>query len=90
MTTIDTTQDDFFNFYIFGEFYMALISAKKIKDKEKIKLEIDKEIYSEIDKYCEWAGITNIDHFFEEAAIYIFSKDKDWNKYLKASKKEIV
>ena len=31
---------------------MALIAAKKIKDKEKIKLEMDKDIYSEIQKYC--------------------------------------
>lgn len=69
---------------------MALIAAKKIKDKEKIKLEIDKDIYSEIQQYCEWIGISNIDHFFEEAATYIFSKDKDWNKYLKTRKKEVV
>ncbi|HHF7380142.1 TPA: hypothetical protein ACPSKF_000636 [Legionella anisa] len=69
---------------------MALIAARKIKDKEKIKLEIDKDIYSEIQQYCEWIGITNIDHFFEEAATYIFSKDKDWNKYLKTRKKEVV
>ena len=59
---------------------MALINAKKIADKEKIKLEIDKEIYAEIKKYCEWAGITEIDHFFEEAATFIFSKDKEWKK----------
>ena len=69
---------------------MALIAARKIKDKEKIKLEIDKDIYSEIQQYCEWIGIANIDHFFEEAATYIFSKDKDWNKYLKTRKKEVV
>ena len=69
---------------------MALIAAKKIKDIEKIKLEIDKGIYSEIQQYCEWTGIANIDHFFEEAATYIFLKDKDWNKYLKTRKKEVV
>ncbi|HDO7796132.1 TPA: hypothetical protein P5J50_001798 [Legionella pneumophila] len=69
---------------------MALISARKTNSKEKIKLEIDQDIFSKINQYCEWAGISNIDHFFEEAATYIFSKDKDWNKYLKTSKKEIV
>jgi hypothetical protein len=69
---------------------MALITAKKISDKEKIKLEIDQEIYSKINKYCEWVGISNIDHFFEQAATYIFLKDKDWNKYLKSTEKEIV
>lgn len=69
---------------------MALITAKKICNKEKIKLKIDQETYLKINKYCEWAGLSDIDHFFEEAATYIFSKDKDWNKYLKASKKELV
>ncbi|BCA97318.1 hypothetical protein TUM19329_36790 (plasmid) [Legionella antarctica] len=59
---------------------MALITAKKISDKEKIKLEINKEIYAEIQRYCDWAGISEIDHFFEEAASFIFSKDKDWKK----------
>lgn len=59
---------------------MALITAKKISDVEKIKLEINKEIYAEIQRYCEWAGIGEIDHFFEEAATFIFSKDKDWKK----------
>ena len=69
---------------------MALITAKKPTNKEKVKLEIDQEIHSKINKYCEWVGIPNIDHFFEEAATYIFSKDKDWNKYLKTSKKAII
>lgn len=69
---------------------LALITAKKQTNKEKIKLEIDQEILLKINKYCEWVGISNIDQFFEDAATYIFSKDKDWNKYLKSSKKEIV
>jgi len=49
---------------------MALIAAKKPTNKEKIKLEIDQEIYSKINKYCEWAGLSNIDHFFEEAVTF--------------------
>lgn len=69
---------------------MALISARKTNSKEKIKLEIDQDIFSKINQYCEWVGISNIDHFFEEAATYIFSKDKEWNKFLKSNKKEIV
>lgn len=59
---------------------MALITAKKINDVEKIKVEINKEIYAEIQRYCKWAGINEVDHFFEEAATFIFSKDKDWKK----------
>jgi hypothetical protein len=66
---------------------MALISAKKTSEKQKIKLEINKDIYSEIVKYCEWAGIDKIDYFFEEAAGFIFSKDKDWKKTIKQKTK---
>jgi hypothetical protein len=64
---------------------MALINAKKISDKEKIKLEIDKDIYSTINKYCEWAGIDDINYFFEEAIRFVFSKDSDWKKHLKST-----
>ncbi|BCA93651.1 hypothetical protein TUM19329_00120 [Legionella antarctica] len=67
---------------------MALINAKKIDDKEKIKLEINKEIYAEIQKYCAWAGISEMDHFFEEAASFIFSKDKDWKNHDRSIKRE--
>lgn len=69
---------------------MALLSAKKISNKKKIKLEIDQEIYSNITKYCEWSGIASLDDFFEEAATYIFAKDKDWGKYVKSKQKESV
>ena len=59
---------------------MALITAKKPSDVEKVKIEINKNIYEEIQSYCQWAGIDKIDHFFEEAATFIFSKDRDWKK----------
>lgn len=67
---------------------MALIAANKIKDKEKIKLEMDKDVYSEIQKYCSWAGISEIEHFFEEAASFIFSKDKEWKNYSRSIKRD--
>jgi DNA-binding transcriptional regulator GbsR (MarR family) len=60
---------------------MALIAAKKIDEKEKIKIDINKEIYKNIQNYCEWSGIEDINHFFEESANFIFSKDKDWKDY---------
>lgn len=69
---------------------MPLITEAKSIEKEKIKLDIDSEILNEIRQYCAWANIKDINHFFEEAATYIFSKDKDWNKYLKSYKKEAV
>lgn len=65
---------------------MALISAKKHNVKEKIKLDIDKEIYNEIEKYCAWEKIDDISYFFEEAASYILSKDKTWKAYKSKNK----
>ncbi|MBN9230961.1 MAG: hypothetical protein BGO90_15200 [Legionella sp. 40-6] len=69
---------------------MALLTAKKINSKEKIKVEIDHDIFTKISKYCEWSGIATINDFFEEAATYIFSKDKEWNKHLKIKIKESI
>lgn len=60
---------------------MALITAKKKIINKKLNLEIDQEIFLEINKYCEWVGISNIDHFFEEAAKLVLLKDKDWKKH---------
>jgi hypothetical protein len=59
---------------------MPLISEDKMKQKEKIKIEIDSDVYKQIKSYCTWAKINSIDSFFEKAALYIFSKDRDWKK----------
>ncbi|MGC1181717.1 hypothetical protein [Legionella sp.] len=48
-------------------------------------MDIDKEIYTNIQEYCSWAGIDEINHFFEEAATLISSKDKDWKKHKRAT-----
>ncbi|HAT3877935.1 TPA: hypothetical protein I8669_002769 [Legionella pneumophila] len=68
---------------------MALINARKTPEKEKIKIEINKEIYAEIKEYCSWAGIDDISHFFEESSIMIFSKDKEWKRHRKEKKQAI-
>lgn len=69
-----------------GVLNMALIKAKKISQKENIKLELDQEVLSNINKYCKFAEIS-IECFFEEAALYIFKNDKEWIKHLKPRKK---
>lgn len=69
---------------------MALISAKKAPETEKIKIEISKHIYLEIKEYCSWAGIDDISHFFEESSIMIFAKDKEWKHHRKEKSKSVV
>jgi len=65
---------------------MALISAKITPEKEKIKIEITKDIYSEIKAYCSWAGIDDISHFLEESSVMIFAKDKEWKQHRREKK----
>lgn len=67
---------------------MALINSKKNSCKEKIKIVINKETYAEIQKYCAWAGISEIGYFFEEAASFVFSKDSEWKNHNRSIKRE--
>lgn len=66
---------------------MALISNTTSSKKEKVKLELNAEILANIRTYCEWAAIDDLAFFVEEAACFIFSKDKDFKAAQKALKK---
>lgn len=66
---------------------MALITGNKSFKKAKIKAEISSETYTAIEQYCKWAGIDDMGFFIEEAAHFIFAKDKDWKQHQKAAKK---
>ncbi len=68
---------------------MAIITSKRSTKKERIKVDINAEIYSQIEQYCQWASIDDLGFFLEEAACFIFAKDKDWKQYKKATKKAI-
>ena len=66
---------------------MAIISGARSTTKDKLKIEINSEILETIRNYCEWADIENIDFFIEEAACFVFSKDKDWKEHSKSIKR---
>lgn len=57
---------------------MPIIKAKKKIEKEQIRISLDTSLIAKIKKYCEWAGVQKTDDFFEQAAEFVFSKDKDW------------
>lgn len=59
---------------------MALISSKSQNAKQKIKAQIDTAVLEEIQSYCAWAGV-EMDFFFEEAARFVFAKDKEWKAH---------
>lgn len=58
---------------------MPIIKAKQKQDKEQIRISVDKGLLDKIKQYCEWANVTKQDEFFEQAAEFVLSKDKDWH-----------
>ena len=66
---------------------MPLINATCSIKKEKIKAEINQDIHQKINEYCAWAKIDDIGFFIEEAARFIFTKDRDWKQHIKSIKK---
>ena len=65
---------------------MAIIKGNCSVTKEKIKATVSSEIVSTIEEYCNWANIDDVGFFIEEAACFVFSKDKDWKAYQRTNK----
>lgn len=66
---------------------MPIINGTRVQKKEKIKAEICSETFDMINAYCAWANIDDIGFFIEEAAGFVFAKDRDWKQHKKAAKK---
>ena len=66
---------------------MPIINGTRFQKKEKIKAEINSELFEKINAYCAWANIDDLGFFIEEAASFIFSKDRDWKQHEKATRK---
>ena len=66
---------------------MPIINGMRFQKKDKIKAEINSEIFDKISEYCAWANIDDMGFFIEEAASFVFAKDRDWKQHKKASKK---
>ncbi len=62
---------------------MPIVKAKQKQDKTQIRINIETKIFESIKEYCDWANVHKHDDFFEEAAKYLLTKDKDWKNYLK-------
>ena len=63
------------------------IITSKLRQKQKVLIELDLETLNQINNYCEWAQIENLNHFLEEAAYFLFSKDKQFKIYQKSLKR---
>jgi hypothetical protein len=66
---------------------MPIINGTRVQKKEKIKAEISSETFEKIAEYCAWASIDDVGFFIEEAASFIFAKDREWKQYKKTAKK---
>jgi len=65
---------------------MPVISAQKQPEKDRLKIEINSETAEEIKAYMQWADIKDLSFFFEEAASFVLSKDKEWKQHKKRQK----
>ncbi|KTC87276.1 MULTISPECIES: hypothetical protein [Legionella] len=66
---------------------MAIINGSRSNKKEKIKAEISIDILKQIEQYCAWAKIDDVGFFIEEAAYFVFAKDKEWKQHQKSAKR---
>lgn len=57
---------------------MPLIKPKAIINYVTKKIKISKKLAEEIEYYCEWAEIQEVDHFFAEAAKEILKRDREY------------
>ena len=65
---------------------MPVISAQKQPEKDRFKIEINSDTAAEIKEYMQWADIKDLSFFFEEAARFVLSKDKEWKQHKKKQK----
>ena len=67
---------------------MALLSPLPVKHLSKVTIELDDQLINGIKHYCKYANLSGIDEFVEQAANFVFSKDKEWIKIGKKNVKK--
>lgn len=60
---------------------LSSVMPRKNDEYQTLKFDIDSDVCLDIDAYCKWAKIPDLDRFVERAAGLVFSKDKDWIAY---------
>ncbi len=64
---------------------MPLIKPKTVVEYIARKISIPKTLSEEVERYCEWAEIQEVDHFFSEAAKEVLKRDKEYIKQTKCT-----
>jgi hypothetical protein len=70
--------------------FMAIIKPKQKIEKQQMRISLETQLIEKITKYCELLNIKKVDDFFEQAAEYVLSKDKDWQAHTKKQKQNEV
>lgn len=60
---------------------MSILKPKPTIERTQFRVSIDKQILSDVERYCEYANFKKVDDFLEEAALHILSKDKDFREW---------
>lgn len=60
---------------------MAIIKPKPTVERTQVRINIDAQVLAEIERYCSYAKFKKTDEFFEEAALHILSKDKEFREW---------
>lgn len=65
---------------------MPKLNPSKNK-KSSLKINVSQSILDEVSGYVEHFGLVDASDFFEQAAEFVLSSDKDWKKAKKNSQK---
>ena len=60
---------------------MSLIKPEAKINKTELKVKLPNDIKDAMKRYCDWAQIDDVGHLVAESVKYIFSRDKEWQKY---------
>lgn len=60
---------------------MSILKPKPTIERTQLRISVDKQILSDVERYCEYANFKKLDEFFEEAALHILTRDKDFKEW---------
>ena len=60
---------------------MAIIKPKPTVERTQFRISVDAKVLAEVEQYCTYAQFKKPDEFFEEAALHILTKDKDFKEW---------
>ena len=60
---------------------MSILKPKPTVERTQCRVSIDKQVLADVERYCVYSNFNKVDEFFEEAALHILSRDKDFKEW---------